>query len=303
MQKIHFYYTYFFIILFFISACQSLPNLEAKKHFPWPIYNAKSERQEYSQLIEALNKADLIILGEVHDNPHHHKIQKTIVDLIKPHGLAFEMVPEAQEAEVNYARANNISAEDLGTMLDWESRGWPAWQMYQGIFRAAPRAYIAGGGVKKNALRKAMAEGAASADPQAQRFGLAESFTDAIVNRLTNQLVGSHCNAIDKNIAAKMLEAQRLRDANFARALLRAAKQGGGNSILITGNGHAKNNSGVPWYIQKAAPGTKVVSIGLVESRFENSDNAPDKMSQFDYTILTDPVDREDPCIKYLQHK
>ena len=87
-----------------------------------------------------------------------------------------------------------------------------------------------------------------------------------------------------------MVEAQRLRDATLAEAVLaeRAAVPGR-PVVLITGNGHARRDRGVPALLARAAVGLEVLTIGQLES-------APEAPPPFDLWLVTAPAERSDPC-------
>ena len=111
-------------------------------------------------------------------------------------------------------------------------------------------------------------------------------------------MIAAHCNKLPRRAAGGMVEAQRLRDARFAAAVRRALSRGGGaQAVLITGNGHARTDRGVPAYLRLVAPEISVLSVGMIEI-----DPAADPADiarglPFDYIWLSDPAERADPCL------
>lgn len=245
-----------------------------------------------SDLRQALRTADIIIVGEKHDNPHHHQIQADIIDLVEAKGIAFEMVPKNKEGAINAALLTGEGTDTLRDLLDWENSGWPDWDMYAPLFVASPGAYIAGGEIDRDVARKAMSEGASSQIEDAARFGLDQPLPAEQQAALAQELIDSHCGMIPASLAVSMAEAQRLRDASFAKASLRALDQGGQPVVLITGSGHARLDRGVPLYLKTAAPELNIVSVGLTE---------PGEVSEelYDFNIETEAADREDPCAAF----
>ena len=71
--------------------------------------------------------ADVVYLGEQHDNPTHHSHQRAVVEALVARGvrpaLAFEMLEEDQQAAVDQALAGGLSAGDLDDRLRWRTRG------------------------------------------------------------------------------------------------------------------------------------------------------------------------------------
>ena len=111
-------------------------------------------------LAEALAGADVVVLGETHDNADHHAAQAWLTARLAPGGLAFEMIPRDREDAVARLRAEGADAAALAAALDWERRGWPDFAMYAPIFAAAPDAEVTGGAIDREAAGAAMREGA-----------------------------------------------------------------------------------------------------------------------------------------------
>jgi uncharacterized iron-regulated protein len=116
------------------------------------------------------------------------------------------------------------------------------------------------------------------------------------------EMIASHCDRLPAEMAAGMVESQRLRDARFAHALRRAAAAGGGRAALITGNGHARTDRGVPAALAAAEPGARVVALGQVEVRegatafadYGGAEGLP-----YDYVWFSVRKDRGDPCAAF----
>lgn len=253
-----------------------------------------------------LRTADVVILGEVHDNPAHHRLQAELVASLAPAALSFEMLGPADEGPLARLRRDGADAAVMGAVLRWAERGWPDFALYAPILAAAPGAPVTGGAVAPEALRQAMTAGAdAAARPvlgaMAGAYGLAARFDAATQAEAVAEQIRAHCNAVPESVAAGMVEAQRLRDAAFADAVLRARAEGGeGLVVLIAGAGHARTDRGVPAYLEAAAPGLSVVALAFVE-RGDGVQAAAGM--PFDYVWFTDPAPREDPCVAFLRSR
>ena len=90
-----------------------------------------------------------------------------------------------------------------------------------------------------------------------------------------------------RDMMGGMVAVQRYRDATFARAALKALETYGPPVAVITGNGHARTDWGIPALIAQAAPEVPTHAIGFVETQTE---------MPFDETRLIPPAEREDPC-------
>lgn len=239
------------------------------------------------EALEAL-RADIVVLGEVHDNPAHHVNQARAVAAIAPRALVFEMLTPEQAALATPELRSDPEA--LEAAFGWEASGWPDFSLYAPIFAAAPEAAIYGAAMRRAEVRRAMSEGAASVFGEgAGAFGLNDALSPADQAALETEQMESHCNALPQEMLPGMVAAQRLRDAAFARATLRAFDETGGPVVLITGSGHARTDRGVPFVIGMARPDVSVVSVGQLE-------RPADGAQPFDRWLTTDPAPREDPC-------
>lgn len=248
-------------------------------------------REVGPESLDALPQTDVVVLGEVHDNPAHHANQARAVRAIAPKALVFEMLQPAQVA----ALPDDLSGADaVARATEWEARGWPDFAMYHPIFLAAPEASIYAGDVPRTVVRMAIRDGAAAAFGQkSAEYGLTEPLPPAAQAEEEKAMFAAHCFAMPKEALAGMVEAQRLRDAVLADAALAALRETGGPVVVITGAGHARTDIGVPALIRRAAPAVTVLSVGQMEA-------APEGRPPFDLWIVTDGVkDRGDPCAAF----
>lgn len=233
----------------------------------------------------------VVILGEVHDHPAHHAVQADVVAAMRPAALVFEMLTPDQAARVT--PENRADKGALESALGWADSGWPDFVMYHPIFTAAPAAAVFGGALPRDQVRAAFTDGAAAVfGSDAAAYGLADPLApeDQAARETLQQ--EAHCNALPETMLPGMVEAQRLRDAALARAVVQAMAATGGPVAVITGTGHARKDHGIPAALAVAAPGLRVLSIGQMEVD-------PGAGAPFDLWIVTDPVDRPDPCLAF----
>ncbi|MDW4499016.1 ChaN family lipoprotein [Sulfitobacter sp. D35] len=236
----------------------------------------------------AAREAQIVFLGEAHDNPGHHARQAEWVAALEPQVLVFEMLTEDQARQVTPEVRRD--AEELAKVLDWDASGWPDFAMYFPIFEAAPEAEVLGAGVPREGLDALMEGGlAAAAGVSGARFGLADPLPeDQQVARMDLQRA-AHCDALPEDMLPTMVDVQRLRDAALAEAALQALERTGGPVAVITGNGHARTDWGAPALVQRAAPSVVVFALGQGEAS-----RAPE--GSFSQVADAEPVDRGDPC-------
>ncbi|HMB13826.1 MAG TPA: ChaN family lipoprotein [Roseovarius sp.] len=234
---------------------------------------------------------DVAVLGEVHDNPAHHAEQAEQVARLQPAAIVFEMLTEEQAARVTPELRGD--AEALGEALDWSESGWPDFTMYHPIFTAAPKAAIIGALVPRNAARAVFDTGPAEAfGPEAARYGLDRDLDPAEQTTREAMQMSAHCDALPEEMLPGMVAVQRLRDAVLARAIVRAMDETGGPVAVITGNGHARRDWGVPAVLAEVAPDLDVWVLGQTE------DDRPLE-GGFDMVKSAPAADRPDPCAAF----
>ncbi|GAB4274689.1 MAG: ChaN family lipoprotein [Pararhodobacter sp.] len=237
--------------------------------------------------LDALPPADVIVLGEVHDNPVHHLNQARAVRALAPAAVVWEMLTPEQAAQMPEDRSDPAAVAEA---LDWESGGWPSFDLYAPILSAAGAARHFGANVPRGEARLAYESGAAAAfGDEAARYGLTQPLDAAQQSAREDEQFAAHCEAMPRDLMAGLVEAQRLRDAALARAVIAAHAQAGGPVVVITGSGHARTDWGLPATLAIAAPELGVLSVGQVESD-------PGAQAPWDLWIVTDPQPRPDPC-------
>jgi len=248
-----------------------------------------------AELETLLASAQVVMLGETHDNPDHHALQawavRTLVAAGKTPQVAFEMIDRDHQAELD-AAAHDL--DGLGTALRWNERGWPDWRMYRPIAEAAQAA----GGTLSAAnlpadLTRQIARRTEPAE-QAARLGLDSPLPDPVAAALADEIRTSHCNMMPDSAIPGMVRVQRGRDAEMAETIASLARHST-PVVLIAGAGHARTDRGVPDRLRQIAPGLTVFSLGLIETDQAVTDPAAEALP-FDAVWFTGRAEREDPC-------
>jgi uncharacterized iron-regulated protein len=235
--------------------------------------------------------ADVVILGEIHDNPAHHLFQAEAIRSLDPSAVVFEMFgPDGAEA---LAGVDLTDAAAVDQALGWEDSGWPEFGMYAPIFEALGDAAIFGGARPRDDVRRAMSEGAAQVfGDGAESLGLDRPLPEDEQAAREAEQMAAHCDALPAEMLPGMVQAQRLRDAALADTILRALDATGGTVAVITGNGHARRDWGIPTYLSAARAELAITTVGQFEA--EPQGDVP-----FDHWRVTAPAEREDPCAAF----
>lgn len=232
---------------------------------------------------------DVLIMGELHDNPQHHAEQANAARVIQPKAVVFEMLTPDE------AQALSEIPRDPGAMRDaTDSILWSNIADYADILAASP--VIVGAALSREDMRAAFSSGAAEVfGTGADIYGLTNPLPeDEQAIRELNQF-DAHCEAMPLEMMGGMVEAQRLRDAAFARSVIEALETYGSPVVLITGNGHARMDWGVPVYLMRARPTLAITSIGQGERQ-----EPPDGVFSWTLNGAASP-DRDDPCAVFNQ--
>jgi len=236
---------------------------------------------------------DVIVLGEVHDNPAHHTEQAARVEALKPAALVFEMLDTAQAGRVTPDFVSQPRA--MAEALEWADSGWPDFSMYHPIFAAAPEAAVHGAALPRAAARKVLSEGVEDVfGPDAARYGLTEPLGPKEQAAREALQDAAHCGALPEEMLPQMVMIQRVRDAMLARAALDAMAATGGPVAVITGNGHARKDWGMPALLMRVAPELDLHVLGQTE-------DARPLIGGFDEVLSAPAAPRDDPCAAFRQ--
>ncbi len=255
----------------------------------------------------------LLLLGEVHDNPAHHRVRAWLIEnsvradpAWRP-GVAFEQIDtDMQEAVDRFEKLDpgTRTAEQLFGLLKWQESGWPPADTYRPLVEAVVAAGlpIYPGSLPRVRVRSVARSGLLQIPSEERaRLGLDRRLPEPLADALRRELEESHCGALPPQAMGGLAAAQRYRDAHMADVLL-AAEQRHGSAILIAGNGHVRSDRGVPWHIRQRKPEVRVMSVLLVEVEDGKNEPAaylprdPDGKPAADLLIFTPRAERADPC-------
>ncbi len=301
-------------------------SLEAARKAPWQSWKSEinkdhalagriwsAKKGDYLtplELSERLAINDFVLIGEVHDNPDHHRLQawliKQIVRYDRKPAIVMEMINQDQApALAAYINGYDAPAANLGNALRWAESGWPKWSLYQPIANMAFafRLPMAAGSASKKVVKSVGKNGYGALESDLPRqLGLNLPLAPPLVKKLREDLKVSHCNLLPDKALGSMSKVQRFRDAVMTDQLLKAGAQIG--AVLIAGNGHVRVDRGVPWYIKRRTSNATIAAIMLMEID-EQAVNPKDIIPldpwgkpAADYIWFTPKTKREDQCEK-----
>ncbi|MDZ7812149.1 MAG: ChaN family lipoprotein [Ideonella sp.] len=245
---------------------------------------------------------DFVALGELHDNPHHHRLRAEWVaawcrqakHLRRPSGRGPAVVLEhlPQGAVLHWS-----SGDDLLSMLSaqgFDAKGW-RWPVHQPLMEGllAAACPIQGGNLPKDMAKRVVREGTGILSPALQAWIANSPLTPAALADLEHQLRASHCQTLPERLLPGMVHAQRARDAAMADTMAKAWRLGHRPVVLMAGNGHTRRDWGVPQMLQQRLPHATCLSVALSEDG-----NVPTAASAQAYDLLwpTPPAARPPSC-------
>lgn len=255
-------------------------------------------------LLERAASSRFVLLGEIHDNAEHHRIQASLLQELLRKGRRPAMVMEQFDLE----RADRIDEIRRGTgnveqklqeLRELMREGW-GWSHYEPLVRLALNhdLPLAPANMARDTLRKVAREGmSALGEGKDQRLATESVWSAPRQTQLARDVRDGHCGKLPEHVAEMIAKAQRIRDAVMADAILNFIEPG---AVAIIGNGHARADMGVPLYLRARAPESSVLSLGLMQVQ-----GSTDPVSyaegtlgkRFDYVWFTEPARRAvDPC-------
>lgn len=251
-----------------------------------------------SELIRRIAEADVVLLGEVHDNPLDHALRGALITAFASQrpAVVFE-----QFADRDTPIPLPIAGESREQWLDANGfdRGAWKWPLHEPVVEAAlaHARSLWGSNLSREALRPVVREGEEAAPERLRRLAEEAPLDSAGIAAMDAELEEAHCHALPESLVPGMRAAQVIRDAAMTRALLLAGVQAGQRpEWLIAGNGHVRSDLGVPRLLRRVAPRLRVLTVGLLEREDDGALPSAGERRAYDLVIVTPRAPREDPC-------
>ena len=283
-------------------------------------FDSKGAPVKLQDIADALDGADVLIIGETHDDPVAHLVEAEMLR------RADERRSEAQAKRRALALSLEMFERDVQTVLDeylagliterhflLSSRPWGnyatdyrplveyAREHHLAVIAAnAPARYVsrvsASGPDSLNALSKEAKAWLPPLPFPPASADYAAKFNSFMQGAMGGPPMPSSSNAQTQTQAnphgsAHLLEAQTLRDASMADAIAEFLKRNKDALVVeVNGTFHSEERMGVPEQIKHYRPKARVVVLTIVpDEGFPNFD--PARLGKLgDYVIVTDPA-------------
>jgi uncharacterized iron-regulated protein len=261
----------------------------------------------YDDLLAQARAADIVLLGETHDNAGHHALQQRLLAALSGGDprpvLVMEQFDMEQQERLDAIMASSAAGDiKLAAYKALMNEGWD-WAGYQPLLSLAVERGlpVLAANISRASLREVMRSGQdALGAGEPQRLGLTSGWRREQQAALSKDIAEAHCGALPPPAILTLTLAQRARDAVMADRLLSVR---GVQAIVILGRGHARQDLAVPLYLKQRSPRATVLAVGMVEAvpPFEPEQLAYGPLGQrFDTVVFSGTVKRvADPCAAF----
>jgi len=248
----------------------------------------------------------VVLLGEVHDNPEHHRLRLQVLRHALAAGwrpaIAMEQFDREHQADIDRARRERPDDAqhviDLAAPVGTASKSGWNWDFYRPFVALALEYGL-----------PLIATNVSNADTtKVVRDGYSAVFDDASIATLRldqpiapdwqaaqeREIDVGHCHVLPQAALPRMARAQYARDAVMAEEL---RKHAGNGVVLLAGNGHVRRDIGVPRWMNGPFL-DRVFAVAYLE---RSTESIPD--SVFDAVVRTAPAERPDPCAEFEKRK
>lgn len=273
----------------------------------WDVHAGRFINEE--QLFDGLAGAEYILLGETHDNVMHHDNQIRVIKNLAERGLhasvVFEMIDDEQGKVLQQHKYD--SSADLIKLLARFKTGWDYSLYYRKLFDAAIRAGypIVPGNISRDRLLAVIMQDQGDPGGAIDAMLARTPLTEGQQSAMKAEIIESHCNMLNDDMAISMVSGQRMRDASMALSLINDRSE---HKILIAGSGHVRDDYGVPLYLRVHDSHAKIAALGFQEVEDDVNDIHDYAEAwgtaalPFDYVWMTARTQREDPCAGFKDH-
>ncbi|EAI8502963.1 iron transporter, partial [Campylobacter coli] len=241
---------------------QKSPQLQENKDF-YILDTHTQKKISFEDMILELLKADVILLGEKHDETKHKISQVMIFNALEGNlssqnisfDVALEMLASTEQNHLDKAFKNKktIKTNELTNALNWD-KGWK-WKDYDQFVNAVfySRAKILGANLSRSEIT--------SIYNGVQPLKGYVSTTNEVKKQIFDIISLSHkLNPQEnKELLDKLVEIQQFKDRRMADVLVHHTNK----VLLLAGSYHTSKKIGIPLHIQDFKSDKKIVVVNL----------------------------------------
>ncbi|MBF0114639.1 MAG: ChaN family lipoprotein [Magnetococcales bacterium] len=277
-----------------LTGCQTLPTQPAAPRIDWQestpqtILDTRNDRQLTApQLLHNLLQADIIYLGEEHDNPQHHHLQLAIVEKLLQTGkrpiIGFEFFSREQTSWLLQYSVGNPSRmptnhpttpeERLRQQLGWEKRS--DWSFYFPLVQLARqhRLMVFGADLPDGLRMRLTRDGLEALTPLERTAWIPSDFVHQDYAQLMREkFAQSHCGMVSEPFLERLYGTWLARNDAMAQAIVAMQATEQGPVILIVGAAHLTHNMGIPERVKALRPHLRQLNLGMHSGNWQELD-------------------------------
>ena len=234
-------------------------------------------------ILAELVQADVVYLGENHDNPEDHKTQLAIIQKLKQRNpkiaIAMEMFQRPYQGVLDRYLAGQVSEQELFEQSEYDQRWGFPWGYYAPILRFAKEKNlpVIALNTPTEVTRKVAREGLESLTPEQRQFipPFSEIRTDnaeyrqLIVKAFQQHQSAAHGSSADES---RFFLAQVLWDETMAEAIAKFLKAKPDYQVVVlAGQGHIVYGYGIPSRVARRLKGKQLVQRSVLLSPSEDA--------------------------------
>ncbi|MBE0639038.1 MAG: ChaN family lipoprotein [Bacteroidales bacterium] len=276
---------YLFLLIIFISFIAMKSGKPA-----YNLFNAKGKSAKYNDLVKDAEKADVILFGELHNNPISHWLQLELTrDLHADLGQKLVLAAEMFEADNQLLLDEYVAGTIRQKNFEDEAKLWKNYATdYKPLVEFAKEnklKFVASNIPRRYAsiVHQRGFEGLDSLPQEAKRYiaPLPIAYDPELPGyksmiEMMSGMGGGHANE-------NLPKAQAIKDATMAHFILENRQEG---QVVLHYHGtyHSNNFEGIYWYLKNQYPNLNILTIASVEQ--EETDSLTSENSNLaDYTI------------------
>jgi uncharacterized iron-regulated protein len=236
---------------------------------PFILYDAKGGKTDYTKLLTEAKKADIVLFGELHDNPICHWLQKELTkDLYADKKEKLVLGAEMFEADDQIALNEYLAGRLSEKTLKDEVKLWNNFPTdYKPLldFAKTNKLNFVAANIPRRYANMVYLRGSAcldSIDADAKKWIAPLPFKfDPSVKAYKEIYENSGGHGGDN-----LPKSQAIKDATMAHFILKNWSKG---QLFIHYNGayHSNNHSGIEWYLKQQNPNLKILVISSTEQK------------------------------------
>ena len=243
----------------------------------YQLYNKQGKAITYSKLLKQAAQADVVLFGELHNNPICHWLELQLTkDLYGQKKGQLVLAGEMFEADNQLALSNYVQGSITDKEFVKQTRLWPNYDTdYRPLveFARANKIPFVASNVPRRYATLVARQGLAALDtvvnkqwmaPLPLTVDLTLPGYKGMIEMMSDHRMGgtSHGGASDNS--ANFARAQAIKDATMAHFILQNW-QSGKTLLHYNGDYHSKNFEGISWYLHQQQPGLRILTISSVE--------------------------------------